>query len=129
MNEELQSRLVASMDKVEGYLQSTEAFAVEQAPLVVQEILITPWIDFSFVATIFLLLNGISYFKLIPMCKKMFEPNGLTDSNAPVILLSAAYTIIVGIISTIELFKNSHDVMTATLTPRLYILEQLTNLF
>lgn len=39
MQDELQKRLISSLDKVQEYIEATEGFVVEQAPLVAQEII------------------------------------------------------------------------------------------
>jgi hypothetical protein len=39
MKEELQERLVSSLDNIQEYIEATEEFVVEQAPLVAQEII------------------------------------------------------------------------------------------
>ena len=130
MNEELQGQLVKSIEKVTGWIEAGESMAIEQMPAICDEIVrigivkeLVPWL-FSValcIASFATLrkhfegaIEAVNTSKHVPEDKDFF------------ISIAAGVLLIVSALGSLCLFGEA---LKPLLAPRLYILEQLANLF
>lgn len=127
MNEELEQRIVDSLDKVAQYVEATETFAAEQAPLVVEEIIRWGWIkELPEVVVLFCLGIALAVASFIVYSKyKKKDVKAMTGDQVfgwhagfwgPM-----ATALLVWGIMIVELF----DVARPLIAPRLYVIEVL----
>lgn len=135
MNEELQKRLVESWDKIIQYLEHTENFVAEQAPLVVQEII--NWGIWSnivllliwFIISIILLKIGNYLFGKGKYClENNISYIGRDDQFGLYLLGTVVYC---G--SMVSFFAGCgtsiYNLFYVLCAPRLYVLDQISNLW
>lgn len=131
MKEELNERLLAGLDKVTEWAEKTGDFVVDQAPLVVQEILRYNF-ALSLITQVFCLLAltaiGVVFYKLLKCV-----PAWLDDEHTglPKMFISGMLALISGlgfIPALVITFLKNGDWLQIWLAPRLYIIEYVSAL-
>lgn len=124
MNEELIAKLNAAVDKVGQWVQDAEAFAREQAPIVVQEVLAWGWWHHAILASAFLLGAIICWVATWVIFR--WANNSLDSVDEPVAkILSSVFIgggsagFLVGVVANIITMAQ------ISVAPRVYLLEQL----
>lgn len=130
MNEELQLKLVESFEKVSDWVDSSEDFVVEQAPLVVSEIISWGfWSNLSISLLSFMVLIiclCVLKFFVIKNFHKLDEKD-TSGAQAMVIFISGIFSIVGILGSTCEMIHHSYDTIFILVAPRLYVIEQISN--
>ena len=128
MNEELQQRLIQSIDKVSTWVESAEGFAIEQTPLILQEMLAYGWWMnvFSVSLCIILVLPVAWVIKRIYSAVMDESKDESYDR-----ILATAFSYFPGLL-LIPIFINIHisicTLIKISLAPRIYILGQIGDL-
>lgn len=135
MKEELQQKLLNSLDKVAEFVEQSKDFAAKEAPLVAQEIvnlrMIEGFLDL-FLAFVCLVVVGICI-KFALFCNKYIikqkdEPGRTPDTPYVGLTISC----ILGAIFSLAFIFRTADAIYSFLqvhyTPRLLILEEIKNL-
>jgi len=116
MNEELQKRLVESIDKIVAFIERAGGFAIDQAPLVAQELLkrdaFYAWLVVISMVVIIVLCAGVAIYDTV-----------VTHDGDPTF-----YATLVAIIPCVALFINVHTLVSIHLAPRVYLIENLAAL-
>ena len=130
MNKVLEEKLVSSLDEVQGWVNVTKGFVLEQAPLVVQEVIRWGlyqhifWASLSFLLLIISLIVAYLSLKIIFNIEDYAPP---TPRNVIAVLFSIGSPI-----SSMVWFCNmSYSLYMVTfisVAPRLYVLDQLATL-
>lgn len=138
MKEELEKRLLDSLDKVAGFVEQTADLAAQEAPLVAQEIInlkmidafgtITGFVIGLIVALFFLKFSNHMKIKANEVEEKRDKyGNGQGDSNdyrVPMYILSFL-AVFVLVISTLQLASGLEKIFEAYFTPRLLIIDEI----
>lgn len=107
-----------TQEELINYVSNPETFVVEQTPLIMQEILLEPWIG---------LLVSVCYsLTMIWGLRLGYKKLKISDLDHTI-----GYISISGLLLWMPLMSigvNITDILQATLTPRIYILEYFTNL-
>lgn len=127
MNEQAQQLITDAGAKVLEYLEATEGFAIEQAPLLAQEIL--SWgltlgvagVSISLIITALIWILGL---KIKAACKED-NPHWGKDDEA----FSFAMMLLVSGLPCILLAAGMSTVLKVLVAPRLYIIEKISTLF
>ena len=123
MDEELKDLATTGLTKALEYIETAESFVVEQAPLLVQEILSYGLVSTSMSALIlFVLASGFGY-GMYRGAKVAFNDDA--DEAGFVLALVGAC---VSIGCTIGMFKELFVVAKIVFAPRLYLLQELKSL-
>lgn len=124
MDEQMKERLAESMDKVLGYVEQGADFAVEQAPLVAQEIVTWGIAEgvISVVVATPLLCVVVFVLKRIWTRK---EDRHFDEIDAA---FATFFTLLAGVLPAILFCTGLFQAAKALLAPRLYILEQIGRL-
>ena len=126
MNEELKQRLIKYLDGMEGAIDKAADFTVEQAPLVIQDIL--NWaIARSLISSSFMIITMIVImYILYRLTKYISASNDISNSDRG-FFKTMIYSIsaIPLILLSVGLWESSQDGIKALVAPRLYILEQI----
>ena len=130
MNEQIEDRLIASMDKVFEWVESAESFTVEQAPLVAQEIIRWEIVrgGFGVVAGIILLVFGYIFFRAYIKIKKLADDSHpsftyrITPISEDVLSVSGPSMVLVG---SLLISLSGLSLTHALVAPRLVILEKI----
>ena len=137
MNEDLKARLLSAMDKTTEWVEASEEFVLEQAPLICQEIVRFGMVS-SIVTILIALLLPILTWKigghLSKRVAKVLDDEDVMEIGT---IMTTVATVIFTIISTVILFVGPPQdagspittLIKTTTAPRLYILEQLGRLF
>lgn len=130
MEDELKQDMSEVVEKLLGYIETTESFVVEQAPLVVQEILIEPWLETLYSIPLLLISISICYCSVKLFSIGVNEPD--QSPKGVFYVSSSALLCISGLFGFIKfgiiLLVGIRDVLSATFTPRLYIIEYLKDI-
>lgn len=116
-------------EKALEYAKTTENFVAEQSPLIAQEII--KWgIYYNLFCAILLLVLviviGFIFYKLFPRVKKGFE-----DEDVFIALgggLLGFGLIIINVVFIFDIFFYGKTFMMAVLTPRLYLIQEITKM-
>ena len=123
MDEQLKDLATTGLSKAIEYIETAESFVVEQAPLLVQEILMFGLVNACISAFILLVLVlGLGYgtYRVVKAAVK----DHADDAAALLGLLGGCVTI--G--CTVGFFKYVFTIAKITFAPRLYILQELKSL-
>lgn len=127
MKEELEKRLLESMDKITIWIEEAESFAREQAPLVVQELLDYRFAEhlakLIFVLLLIVTLIGFARFSYKKAVDWNWENAGEGWAFSVGISIIASF-----LFSAIALFEVI-PLLKIWYAPRVYVLEQLRHLF
>ena len=128
METEVQKKLLESVDEVKQWLETGKDFVLEQAPLVVQEVL--AWGVAS--ATFFVILNLVLF--LLGLCltrmlylKMWFFEKNIEDSGPEVIFIFVG-NIVALLVPFINICIYTYQLTYISYAPRLYILQQISKL-
>ena len=129
MNEELSERLVASLDKVQEYIESTEDFVIEQAPLIAQEIVMLGRLESVWhvlcplFASIILVVASVLLFKWACRCYE--EQYAMGEGPA-------VASLVISVIGSIAFFAGSisqiHCTFEPWFAPRVYLLHEIAKM-
>ena len=123
MNDELKELATTGLSKALEYIETAESFVIEQAPLLVQEILAYGLVSSCISAGILLTLAvGLGY-GTYRICKAAVS-DGADDAVCILGLVGGGATI--G--CTIGLFSDVFTIAKITFAPRLYLLQELKSL-
>ena len=127
MNEVMKGKIIASLEKIASWIEEAEAFAREQAPLIVQEIL-----DYGMAKELiqclvpFCFFLACGTFVIIALRKGKKLEWYRTGENWAIAAGAVSFVgLFLFIVSTVEFV----DVLKVYLAPRVYVLEQLRYLF
>jgi len=135
MKEELTERLMMSLDKVQEYIESTEDFVIEQAPLVAQEIITLGRVESAWqvvcpaiISVVALALSVICIRRALAIFRgevksgtkeqKPGEPTMVTG------VISGAVSIVVFLIAIFHIV----DVFEPWVAPRVYLINQIKDM-
>ena len=133
MNEELKTRLVESMDKVQEYVEATGDFILEQAPLVAQEIVQLGRVSTTFQAVCFAAGALFSYLIYRKLWKK-YEASQVSEPVDGAVAVCHEYAVagvgfwIGSMTLTVFALINTKEALLPWLAPRLYLLQELAKL-
>ena len=142
--QELMKNLNESMSKVQEWVESTEKFAVEQAPLIVDEIVAWGITKYSIYITIGFIMLCLGITSLV-VAKKFY--NKSNDPDRPIFisqpkkygykidsedcqlltLLSSGAGFVTSSISFMAIVLNVVNLLYIVVAPRLYIIEEIKN--
>ena len=123
MDEQLKELTTAGLSKALEYIETAEGFVVEQAPLLVQEILAFGMAEACITAVILVVLaSGLGYgtYRLVKVAVK----DGAEEAAFIIGLLGGGASI--G--SLIAFFSEVFTIAKITFAPRLYLLQELKEL-
>lgn len=130
MKEELSERLIASLDKVQEYIEATEDLVIEQAPLVAQEIITLGRIESVWGVVGSLIIGIICAVCCLVMSKQFIV--GLKEDRAEfpqtVTMLAAMVSFILGTISLIVSVCSIDYLFEPWFAPRVYLIHEIGNL-
>ena len=117
---DLKSRAFEALDKVNEWVEGVESFALEQAPLVAQEIVLLGRVQYTLGAVVSMLVIIIGV-ALIRKCVKI-ERNGGDGFGYAI-----SGTLITAV-SSVACALASSGALTAWLAPRVYLIEHISNI-
>jgi hypothetical protein len=123
MKEELQSRLINSLDKVQEYVEATESFVLEQAPLVAQEIVLSGRLQTGVIVVTFTLII-IAMLTVSAKCYNRYLKNTKDDGY---VLVSVVMGLGSGLAS-MPLINALYEGVIPFFAPRLYLLQEISKL-
>lgn len=126
----MKERIEESWTKIEEYVSSTADFAIEQAPLVAQEIVMFGRVWNSLIVVICMAAIfgvAIGYIKAFRYCKKHDSFNWDNDDYCFASVIYGMLSLIVIIPSLIGGFTACKMAVMAWFAPRLYIIEYVTD--
>jgi len=133
MKAELQSqvdpvkeRLIESLDKIQQWVESTEEFVIEQAPLVAQEILRMGRIQSVYEVVAWALVAVVSFF----VCRKCIR-SVTADPDSDAAPFYGVGAVLIGLVSGAASFAvlcSIQSALTPWFAPRLYILQEIGKL-
>lgn len=123
MKEELQQRLIDSADKIQQWIESTEAFLTEQTPLLVQEVLLYH----TFLYGSSMAASLVLFVILLWSAKKMTQNK--KRSEEPEFDFGAFIFVLLGVLASfISFFVFLVKLTKVLVAPRLFILEYVGGL-
>lgn len=126
MNDEAKELLIESAGKLQEYLDSTEVFVLEQAPLLAQEVVrYGVWVNGSFsIGSAFLSILVLGIWVLYARSR---VKNDDWDTN-PEIFISAMLSMFIFVPSIVCFSVTVGSFLKALIAPRLYLLETIGSL-
>lgn len=132
MNEKLNEIGIESLDKLREYVESAEAFASEQIPLVLQEML-----RWEICSTLFLILvNGIILSLILYLYRFVykymlptFDPEKMSNDDRLGYFLGNLVSIAVVILFSGLLLEKIYHLVFVTCAPRLFLLEKFAEIY
>jgi uncharacterized membrane protein YoaK (UPF0700 family) len=126
MNEQLTQLATQGFDKAMTYLQATEDFVVEQAPLLVQEILHYGLAHNSVLMVLCFIFLAVAGYLCYKCFKRAAECSEVYEAEAPAMIGSVIA--IIGLGATAGFIVNLMCVLKIVFAPRLYLIEELRRL-
>ena len=123
MKEELQTQLISSLDKVQEYIEASEGFILEQAPLVAQEIVLSGRIQYGAII-VGLTVILIPLYTAILTCLFKYWRKSEEDG----FLCASAIIGIIAMFPTAFMFDAVHRGIIPFFAPRLYLLREISDL-
>jgi len=129
MDEDVEEKVIESIDKVQSWLDKGGEFAAEQAPLVVNEIIAVGYIEngiglaaavFGITVCLLFLWRGWCYFSLT---------SEFNNGKETLWFLAMLCSGIFGFVFAIMIPASIHGLLFVHFAPRLYVLEELSKLF
>ncbi len=128
--QKLLETLSQGTEKILAYVEATEGFAAEQAPLVVEEILRWGFYENLYSIAWGLFVMGLAYFITYAAYKiayKLIEDHSEFPPYA-IGFMTAAAMAFPFFISLVNIYWDSVAMLKVLISPRLYLLETLSNL-
>lgn len=122
MNEQLQKELAVWLSTLRESAQSAGNFAIEQAPLVVQEKILYGRISAVFIFVIFLGLL-FAALRVVAYCRTQAKKHPHSDWS-----IGTGFSCLLPILFAVLSMVAAHDVLYVFFAPRLYIIEWLAGL-
>lgn len=126
MNEELQSKLIEYLSKIEGGIERAVDFSAEQAPLVIQELIQWTIVEHTIYAVLwcglamfFVILSGLCVIR-----RRKWDPE---DPAFPV-MFGGIPSFVCATLTGTPAVINGSVALKAYLAPRLFVLEYLRDL-
>jgi len=128
VKEELQTRLLSSLDKVQEYIEATEEFVAEQAPLVAQEIILAGRITHCWFLFLAIIAIGIGIW-IARICVK--ENNKIPeDRHNDGAWIAGSIVSIVAALGVCAVFSATMvpQIVNVWFAPRLYLIQEIGKL-
>lgn len=130
---EINSRIADSMDKISDWVDSAEAFAISQAPEIVREILTWGFWSHLIIAIILVSSVLLCWLGLTISIRKLSSLKDCLDENylGHWNVLNAIFTFVIIIFSVIALpmaVRSFYFAMLAYFAPRLYVIDYIKDL-
>lgn len=120
----MEEKLIAALDKILAWAETTEAFVIEQAPLVVQELILyqRTWL------LVYLLICWALAGCLIAWSRWLWKTIDRADDRADRVFGSGALGIFGGLVFFVSTLIITEPLLKVWLAPRLFVLEYLREL-
>lgn len=130
IDQQMKDKLLESIDTIGSWVESTKDFALEQAPLVVNEIVMWGIGKYSFSVLLGLIFLVISFFSIRSAVnnKQVYfdQDNGDIPTKRFFILLSGIISFIPGVLLFLI---NIYHLIFVLCAPRLYVIKTIADLF
>lgn len=124
MNEELQAKMIKYFGGLENAVEKTMDFTVEQAPLVVQDIITWGIVSSLITVALLILLIVVSRFLIKKLVAIVVEGVQEEDKKFAAVAIWGIYCVLAAIPTTISI-QESLTAAKAYFAPRLYVLEEI----